>query len=119
VGLSNANGHSGAQGDRLPSGGRAHACVTRLVMLIALLLSAAHVEARAGLYAKALMQRGIPSVAAVNSQTITFPAISNKTYGVALFTVNVTASSGLGVTRASLTSSSLLVMATLCRWRRP
>jgi hypothetical protein len=103
----------------LPSGGRAHACVTRLVMLIALLLSAAHVEARAGLYAKALMQRDIPSAAALNSQTITFPAISNKTYGVALFTVNAAPSSGLTVSLVLLTSSSLLVMATLCRWRRP
>ena len=118
MGSSNANGHSGAQGDQSPRGGRAHACVTRLVMLIAMLLPAAQVEARAGLYAKELTQRGIPSAAALNSQTITFPAISNKTYGVALFTVNAAASSGLTVSLVLLTSS-LLVMATLCRWRRP
>ena len=88
-------------------------------MLMAVVLSAGHVEARAGLYAKALMQRGIPSAAARSSQTITFPAISNKTYGVAPFAVNATASSGLTVSLVSLTSSSLLVIAKLCRWRSP
>ena len=95
-----------------------HCCATRLLgllILVAAVLSAGHVEARAGLYAKALMQRGILSAAALNSQTITFPATSNNTYGVALFTVNATVSSGLSFNLVSLTRSSLLVIATLCR----
>jgi hypothetical protein len=86
---------------------------------MAVALSAGHVEARAGLYAKALMQSGIPSAAAFNSQATTFPAISNKIYGIALFTVNATASSGLTVSSVSLTRSSLLVIATLCRRGSP
>src|SRR6266851_5739587 len=47
----------------------------------------------------------VAAAAAVNKQTITFLAISNKTYGVVPFAVNPTASSGLAVSLASLTSA--------------
>ena len=86
---------------------------------MAAVLSAGQVEARARLYTKGLIQRGILFAAALNSQTITFPATSNNTYGVALFTVNATVSSGLSFNLVSLTRSSLLVIATLCRRATP
>ena len=102
MGLSNANGHSGAQGDQSPRGGCTHACVTRLLMLLAV-LSAAHVEAHVGPYARTLILRSIPVATALSSQTITFPALSRRTYGVPPFMVSATASSGLPVSLASLT----------------
>jgi len=45
------------------------------------------------------------SAIAQTSQTITFGALANKTYGAAPFTVSATASSGLTVSFASLTTS--------------
>ena len=95
MGLSNASGHPGAQGDRSARGCCARSCATRLLMLMALVLSAGHAEGHAGLLAKTLIQRSIPVAAALSSQTITFVAPSGKTYGVAPFTISATASSGL------------------------
>lgn len=46
------------------------------------------------------------------SQTITFAALANKTYGNAPFTVSATASSGLAVSFASLTTGTCTVSAT-------
>src|SRR5438093_4487157 len=46
---------------------------------------------------------GISSALAQTSQTISFGALANKTYGAAPFTVTATASSGLTVSFASLT----------------
>ena len=103
MGLSNANRHSGAQGDQSPRGGRTHACVTRLLMLMAIVLSAPHGEAHVGSYARTLIPRSIPIAAALSSQTITFPALSGRAYGVPPFTVSANASSGLPVSFASLT----------------
>ena len=52
-----------------------------------------------------------PAATASTAQTITFSAISNKTYGVAPFTVSATASSGLTVSFASLTPPACTVSA--------
>jgi hypothetical protein len=111
VGLSNANGHSGAQGDRLPRGGRAHACVARLLIPMAVVLSAAHADAQVGPYASTLILRSIPVATALSSQTITFPALSRRAYGVPPFAVSATASSGLPVSFASTTTTVCTVSA--------
>ena len=62
--LSNANGHPGAQGNQSPPGGRTHGGVTRLLMLIAVVLSASHGEAHVG-YTRTLILRSIPIAAAL------------------------------------------------------
>ena len=100
--MSNASGHPGAQGDR-SARVRAHARVARLLLLMAVVLSAAPVEAQVGPYARTLILRSIPLATALTSQTVTFPTLSRKAYGVAPFTVSATASSGLPVSFASLT----------------
>ena len=100
--LPNANGHPGAQGNQLPPGGRTHGGVTRLLMLIAVVLSASHGEAHVR-YSRTLILRSIPIAAALSSQSITFPALSGRAYGVPPFTVSANASSGLPVSFASLT----------------
>src|ERR1700682_3661156 len=66
VGLSNASGHSGAQGERSARGCCARSCATRLLMLLALVFSAGHVEGHAGMLAKALIQRSIPVATALS-----------------------------------------------------
>ena len=103
MGSSNANGHSGAQGNQSPPRGRTHAGVTRLMMLMAVVLSVSHGEAHVSSYVRTLILRSIPIATALSSQTITFPALSGRAYGVPPFTVSATASSGLPVSFASLT----------------
>jgi len=54
----------------------------------------------------------VSSALAQTSQTITFGALANKTYGVAPFTVSATASSGLTVSFTSLTTPVCTVSGT-------
>jgi hypothetical protein len=81
-------------------------------MLMALALPAAQVEAHVGPYARTLILRSIPVATALSSQTITFPSLSRRAYGVVPFAASATASSGLAVHLASFTTGSLLVAAT-------
>ena len=55
---------------------------------------------------------GVSSALAQTSQTITFGALANKTYGAAPFTVSATASSGLPVSFTSLTTPVCTVSST-------
>jgi hypothetical protein len=68
-------------------------CVARSAVILARLVAST-------LFASSLAV----SAVAQTSQTITFGALANKTYGAAPFTVSATASSGLTVSFASLTT---------------
>jgi len=68
--------------------------------------AAAHAGPAAWLETSAMLmlRAGFPSAAALTTQTIAFGALAGKTFGTAPFTVSATASSGLPVSFASLTS---------------